>query len=181
MKVEELGVEMMARTGATHKFTVTYEDLADTAGTALTQTLFDDGLAGMDVQFVGHRVIRQFDGGATSELTVAIGYDLASGTDDADGFQAATSVHADGSPVDYTPVIIGDVATDTVDGTYGTEESTVIGSLRTKLNSALKQCRIKFGEAFDIEAVWTATGANLTALTAGEVAFYFRIVDTNKV
>ena len=56
MTVEELGIEMMARTGATHKFTVP-TDLTDTAGTSLTQTLFDDGIAGMDVQYVGHRVI----------------------------------------------------------------------------------------------------------------------------
>lgn len=177
MKVLSLGVEEMARYGATHKFVVTWEDLVATAGTALTVTLRASFAARSRAQYVGHRIVTNFDGGATSELTVALGYDLASGTDDADAFLAATSIHEDGTEILSSPVAITDVATDTVDGTYGAEEAAVIASLRTKLNTVMKYLGMTFNEAWDLEAVFTATGANMTALTQGEVHFYFRLND----
>jgi hypothetical protein len=177
MKVNNLSLEEMAQYGATHKFVVTYEDLNTTAGTALTVTLRSAFAARSRAQYVGHRIVTNFDGGATSELTVALGYDLASGTDDTDAFLAATSIHEDGTEILSSPVAITDVAADAVDGTYGAEEAAVIASLRTKLNTVLKYVGMSFNEAWDLEAVFTSTGANLTALTQGEVHFYFRLND----
>lgn len=177
MKVQNLGVEEMARYGATHKFIVTFEDLNTTAGTAKTLQLRDAFAARSKAQYVGHRIVTTFDGGATSELLVKLGYDLASGTDDDDAFLADTSIHEDGTEILSSPVAVLDVATDTVDETYSTAESTVLASLRTKLNTLIKQVGMSFNVAWDLEAVFTATGANLTALTQGEVHFYFRLND----
>ena len=73
------------------------------------------------------------------------------------------------------------MATDTVDGTYGTEESTVIASLRTKLNSLLKLQPVCHNVAWDLEAVFTSTGANLDALTAGEVWFLVSAVSLDQL
>ena len=116
-----------------------------------------------------------FDGGATSELVAKIGWDLGSGTDDDDGFLADTSLHADATYVKFGPVAIADVSTETVDETYGTQESTVLASLRTKLNPVLKRDVKVFNDTCTINVIWTSTGANLTALTAGQVKFFFAI------
>jgi hypothetical protein len=124
---------------------------------------------------VGHQLDTDFDGGATSGLTAAIGWDLGSGTDDADGLLAAVELHADSTEVQFGPAAIADVASDTVDGTYGTEESTVIASLRTKLNTVLKNGPKVFDDTADLEVAWTATGGNLSVLTSGKVRFWFRI------
>ena len=167
--------------GATHLIKVRYTDLNDTAGTTKTLTPIASIAANTLFQYQGHVLITDFDGGATSELVFTAGYDLSSGTDDADGYAGSTSVHADATEIDAGPVEITDVATDTVDGTYGAEESTVIASLRTKLNSLLKLQPVCHNEAWDFELAWTSTGANLDALTAGEVWFLVSLVNLDQL
>ena len=92
-------------------------------------------------------LVTPFDGGATSELTVQFGYDLAAGTDDADAFIAATSVHLDAT------------------------EILASNGTGTKLAAQ---------EAFDLEVLFTATGANLSTLTAGQINLYFDWIKTTK-
>ena len=174
-------LETVAALGATHVARITYSDLTDTAATTKTVTLLASIAANTLFRYVGHVLITDFDGGATSELTMAVGYDLSSGTDDVDGFQTATSVHADGTEVDVTPELVTDVDTSTVDATYGTEESTVIASLRTKLNLLLKQQPRSFITTWDLECAFTATGANLSTLTSGEVLVLFALVDLDPI
>lgn len=170
-----LDAQEAALRGATHEFVSKYTDLNGTAGTSLTQAVASALPAGTRVEYVGHQLDTDFDGGATSELTAAIGWDLGSGTDDADGLCAAMSLHADGTEIQYGPEAVADVDSSTVDGTYGAQEQAVIGDARTKLNTTLKRGPKVFNDTCTINIVWTATGANLTALTQGQARFWFRI------
>jgi hypothetical protein len=175
MQFQKLDSQEAAMRGATHEAVFYHTDLNATAATSLTSPVVTGLPPGTRLSYVGHQLDVDFDGGATSELTAAIGWDLASGTDDADGFLAATSLHADGTEVQYGPVAAADVAADTVDNTYGQQENDVITSLRTRLNTVLKRDVKVFDDTAEIDVVWTATGANLTALTQGTVRFWFQI------
>lgn len=166
--------------GATHMIIVDFTDLTGTAATSKTQELMVSIPANTRLQYVGHVLQEDFDGPSITELTMAIGYDLSSGTDDSTAFQAATSICGAATEVEATPELVTNVATDTVDGTYGTEESTVIASLRTKLNQVLKLLPRSFTVAWDLDAVFTSTGANLSVLTAGRVAIYVQRYDLNQ-
>lgn len=172
---QRLDTQEAALRGATHAAVYDYTDLNTTAGTSLTSTIVSSLPAGTRCEYVGHQLDTDFDGGSTTNLTAAIGWDLGSGTDDADGFLAATELHADGTEIQYSPTAIADVDASTVDGTYGSQESDVITSLRTKVNTVLKRGAKVFDDTADIEIVWTATGANMTELTQGKVRFFFRI------
>jgi hypothetical protein len=173
-----LSNEEAAATGWTHKWIVDYAGLV-AAGetTAVTLELRATAAARSFIENVDYNVITSFDGGATSELTLKLGYDLASGTDDDDAFVAAASVHADSTPVPtrVSPALVIDAST--VDQTFATEESTVLASLRTEVNKLLLRVRRYFNVAWDFEAVFTATGANLSTLTTGEVHIYARIIE----
>lgn len=175
MNVRQLDSQEAALRGCSHEVIVEYTDLTGTAGTSQTQTIFDDLPAGTRIQYVGHQVDTLFDGGSTSELTAKIGWDLASGTDDDDGLLAATSLHADATYVKFGPPAVADVDSSSVDNTYGQAENDVITSLRTKLNTLLKQGFKVFNDTADINIVWTSTGANLSTLTQGKVRFFLRI------
>lgn len=175
MQLQALDSQQAALRGASHECRVLYTDLSGTASTSLTQTICDDLPAGTRITYIGHQLDTTFDGGATSELTAKIGWDLASGTDDDDGLLAAVSLHADATYVKYSPVAIADVDSSSIDTTYGQAELDVITSARTKLNTAIKNGPKVFNDTADLNIVWTATGANLTALTQGQVRFFFRI------
>lgn len=166
---------------ATHIVKVPYTDLTATAATSGTFDLIAALPANTAFRYVGHILISDFDGPSITELVVKVGYNLSSGTDDDDAFQADTSICGAATEIDATPVEITDVATDTVDTTYGTEESTVIASLRTKLNSVLKLQPVCHNVAWDLEAVFTATGANLSVLTSGEVWFLVAIANLDQL
>lgn len=175
MTLQKLDSQEAALRGASHECVVQYTDLNSTASTSLTQTIADDLPAGTRIAYIGHQLDTLFDGGATSELTAKIGWDLGSGTDDDDGLLAATSLHADATYVKFGPAAVADVDSSTVDNTYGQQENDVITSARTKLNTTLKNGFKVFNDTADLNIVWTSTGANLTALTAGKVRFFFRI------
>lgn len=154
MKEILLTEQERAVSGFTHKFIVPYTDMTSTAGTALTIDL-KSVTAGQIVTNAAHKVVTNFDGGATSALTLELGYDLAAGTDDPNGFIEAVSVHADGTPVAY--------------------------GLANGAAFATKLTGYAFQESATIDAVFTSTGANLTALTQGEVHIYVALADLTKI
>lgn len=96
------------------------------------------------VRSVSYYILEEFDGGATSEMTIQLG----DGTNP-DGYIEASSVHVDG-----TAVIAA-----TTDGAYltiGTDVNTENGKL--------------YGASADtIDALFTATGANTSVLTQGKI------------
>jgi hypothetical protein len=180
MKIESLSSQQASLfIGATHRVNFTFADLNGTAATTLTSTIASLA-AETAVRFVGFHLVAPFDGTSTTGLTLALGINRASGTDDADGFLAATEVHNDATEVIVGPVPLLDVDASTVDNTYGQQENDVITSLRTKLNTLMKLAPQAFSDAADITAAWTSTTANLTDLTSGEIDLYFAIVDLTK-
>lgn len=192
MKVQELGIEEMARWGATHRVVVTYEDINGTgtgygalsasAAAATTGTLnpWASAPAGTQAQFVSGYLKTPFDGTSTTNLTLTIGYDLASGTDKAAGFLAATELHNDATEIVFFPVEIADVSSASVDETYGTQESAALTNAIAAINSAIKSLRKVFGVASDVDLLFTSTAANLTDLISGEVHLLFRVCDLTK-
>lgn len=114
---------------------------ADISAAATTKTVkLVTGLAARGlIKNFAHDLITTFDGGATSELTIKVGHNGAT-VDDDDAYIAATSLHEDASKVICA---VGAGANNV--GGYMPVEST------------------------DIEAVFTATGANTSVLTQGEV------------
>jgi hypothetical protein len=182
MTVSPISVhDAMLLGGGTHLVKIGYADLNGTASTAKTQTIISAIPAGSRFRFIGGRVVTAFDGGAISELTLKLGYNLTSGTDDDDAYLAATSICGAATEILNTPEEITDVDSSTVDNTYGQQENDVITSLRTKLNLVLKGLGTSHNQAWDLEGVFTSTGANLTALTAGELWLIVAIVDHAKV
>lgn len=174
MKIATLSTAQAAATGCTHRFEITYADLT-AADTTQTVTLASILAAGTFVSNVCYKVVTLFDGGSTSDLTVQVGYDVATGTDDANGLLTAHSIHADGTYIMAGPSPIGDADTGTVDGTYGAAESTVIASLRSKLDALTRSAPKAFQESGSVTALFTSSGANLSTLTQGEVHIYARI------
>lgn len=174
-------IDARVASGATHLIKVPYTDLTDTAGTAKTLSLITGIPANTLFRFVGQVLITDFAGTSITELTAAVGYDLTSGTDDADGFQAATSVCGAATEIDATPEVITDVDASATDTTYGQAELDVLNSCRSKTNLVLKQLPRCFNEAWDLEAVFTSTGANLSVLTAGEVWFLVAMCNLDQI
>ena len=145
--------------GFSHLWKIRYTDLNDTA--ALTKTLqlmgtAANGVAVGDFVMAAAMYLRTaFVGTAVTNLAIEVGYDLASGTDDPDAFLDSYE--------------LAGVATEVLaaDG-----NGAVFATLRTGY---------AFQEAADIEALFTAVGANLSALTAGEVWVFLRIVRLPKL
>ena len=98
----------------------------------------------------------EFDGGATSELTIQVG----DGTNP-DGYIEAASVHADATSV----------AAALADGAYtaGTDDNTDVTA--SVVNGKL------YSAADTIDALFTATGANVSVLTAGKVRVVVSYLD----
>jgi hypothetical protein len=180
MKIESLSTQQASLfNGATHRVNFTFADLSGTAATTLTSSIASL-TARSAVRFLGFHLVTAFDGTSTTNLSLALGINRASGTDLATGFLAATELHNDATEIVIGPVPIGDVDASTVDNTYGQAENDVITSLRTKLNTLMKLAPQAYSDAAAIEAYWTATGANLTDLSSGEIDLYFAIVDLTK-
>lgn len=134
----------IAGMGFTHRWKITYADLSAAATTESVE-LVGDLVAGDMVESVYYDLITPFDGGATSELTIQVGYDLATGTDDPDAFIAAASVHADAT------------------------------AIANGLNTGAAKGGYAPYEAADMDILFTSTGANISVLTAGEVWVYARV------
>lgn len=140
----------------THLFKIFHTDLNDTAGTGKTLELLTGISKGNFVYKAAHLIRTNFDGGATSALALDVGWDAASGTDDADGIIAAREIHEDA-----TEVPAGDA------------NGAAFAASRT-------------GYAFLVDggkltATLTSTGGNLTALTQGEVWVAVAMIDIGKL
>ena len=119
----------------------------DLTAAATTQTL--DLLAlelGDYVNKAAFYLKTPFDGGATTNLTLDVGESL---TPDADAFLDGYELHADGSEV-----LAGD------------GNGAAFATLRTGFVALA---------AGSVQALFTATGANMTALTQGEVWIYLNV------
>lgn len=154
MKTILLGQDEQRYSGYTHRFTVDYTDLS-AAATTKTLSLISGLALGSIVKEAAYYLETSFDGGATSALTLKVGYNLAAGTDDDDSFVAGNSIHADSSPV-----LAGD------------GNGAAFATLRTGY---------AFQESAAIEALFTATGANLNTLTQGKVHIFLAVVDMKKL
>lgn len=176
--VIELPLEEQVKLGATHRIAVDYAKLAETADTTVTLTIADY-LARDVVGDAFFDLATPFDGGATSALKVDFGYNGAT-TDDADAFLDNIEVHVDATEVLASVGAKPTVGSETVDGTYGTHESTVISELVTGV-TALYNRKVALVEAGDLELVFTATGANLSALTTGTLYIYYTHKQLSKV
>lgn len=140
---------------------IPYTELVGTAATTKTVTIATIP-TDASVEFVGYYLVQNFDGGATSALTVQIGDD-----DDADGFLAAASVHADSTPLSSRQNT----------GAYFTGEDS---GTETTAN-VIKSKNYDNASTKSLNVLFTATGANLTALTQGRVRIVVRGVDYTKV
>jgi len=139
----------MAQMGFTHRFEIPYTDLTSTASTSVAISLATYA-AGKGVTAAAYKLVTPFDGGATSALALDVGHNGAT-TDDPDSILDNYEIH-----VDATEVL------------YGDGNGAVFATLRTGYFPL---------DAGAYEATFTATGANLTALTTGEVHIYLNIVD----
>lgn len=153
MYIEELSSQELNRTGFSHKAVITYDDLDGTAATSLALTVGKIARGGL-ISAAGYRLVTAFDGTSTTNLVIDFGYDYASLTDDPDAFIDNLELHNDGTE------ILGS------DG-----NGAVFATLRTGWQAL---------EAADLEVLFTATGANLTDLTSGEVHVYWKQSDLTK-
>jgi len=139
----------MAQLGFTHRFEIPYTDLTGTASTSVAISLATYA-AGKGVTAAAYKLVTAFDGGATSALALDVGHNGAT-TDDPDSILDNYEIHADATEV-----------------LYGDGNGAAFATLRTGYFPL---------DAGAYEATFTATGANLTVLTTGEVHIYLRIVD----
>ncbi len=155
MKSFELPIETMARTGFTHRFEITYADVAAISGaTTAGAIVLAAYAAGKGIVNAAYRLVTAFDGGATSALALDVGWNGAT-TDDPDGAIDNYEIH-----VDATEILFGDA------------NGAGFATLRTGYFPL---------DAGNYEATFTATGANLSTLTTGEVHIYLGLVDLTKI
>lgn len=138
-----------ARHGWTHEAVVDYTDLTDTAGVRKVVALWNVN-PGDVVEKVGFKLISDFDGGSTSSLDITVGdgddTDRFIGSDAGGTSTSATIIHADDTEVDWA-----------------CNDGQGISAPHT------------YSAADTIDAVFFATGANLSTLTAGKIRIVARI------
>jgi len=149
MKIRRFCSEEIGATPFTDVAEISYTDLvALGAVTSGTLSLITGLTAGAIVTGAAYSLVTPFDGGATSALALDVGFNGAS-VDDPDAFLDNYQVHLDG-----TEVLAGD------------GNGAAFATLRTGH---------AFVESADIEALFTATGGNLNALTAGKIRIYLAV------
>jgi hypothetical protein len=150
MKTRELTSVEERSSGYTHCFQLKAVTDVNTAGLTQTVTLLSGLIAGDAVTAGAFYLPTAFTGGAGTNLSLEVGYDVAAGTDDPDGIFAGSEINSAA-----TEVLAG-----LADG------ADMIGNFTGKA----------FVETASITALFTAVGANLSTLTAGEVWIFLRIV-----
>lgn len=154
MHITKLSAEETRESGFTHKAAITYADLVATAGTSKALVILSGLVAGFLVRAAAFRLVSGFVGTSITALTLKVGYNGAS-VDDDDGLIESASVCTANSPI-----LAGDA---------------------TGAVFATKRTGFAPQEAAAIEALFTATGANFTALTAGVVHVYLSVSDLSKL
>lgn len=157
MQVIELTLEEQVKTGRSHMVVIDFTDFAGVASTGKTFAVLP--YVARDILERGaFDLVTPFVGASITGLTVKLGWNGAT-TDLANGLLealelcgAATEILADAGSID----------TSAIDATFGAPELAVLTSLRNRQAYAAQ-------DAGNVEAVFTATGANLSVLTAGKV------------
>lgn len=161
MQVIELGLEERVKCGRSHMAIIDFTDLNTTAGTGKTLQLAPY-IARDILERGAFDLVTPFQGASITSLTAALGWNGAT-TDLANGLFEAKELC-----VDATEILAdaGSIDGSTTDGTYGSQELAVLNSLRNRQAYAAQ-------DAGNVEIVFTASGANLTALTVGRVRVFF--------
>jgi hypothetical protein len=152
LKTSVLSLEEQAKTGFTHKSVLTYSDIATLGGanTAVTISLLPY-TAGTAFQAAAYKIVGTgFVGPSITNLTVIVGWNGAT-TDDDNGLIEASEIATAGTEVLY---LLGNGEA------FATKKSGYVAL-----------------DAGSIQAVFTATGANLNVLTEGEIHIYLKAVD----
>lgn len=152
LKTSILSIEEQAKTGFTHKSVISYSDIAAAAGaaTAVTMSLLPY-TAGTAFQAAAYKIVGTgFVGPSVTNLTVIVGWNGAT-TDDDNGLITASEI-----------------------ATAGTEILYLLGNGAAFAANATGYVALDAGS---IQAVFTATGANLNVLTSGEIHIYLKAVD----
>ena len=154
MKISKLSAEETRESGFTHKAAITFADFASVAATTKVHVIFSGLVAGFLVRNAAFRLVSGFVGASVTNLTLQLGWTGASSDDD-NGLIEAVELATAG-----TEILAGDATG---------------AALATKRTGFAPQ------EAAAIEALFTATGANLSVLTAGEVHIYLAVSDLSKL
>ncbi len=160
--------------GCSHLQVVDFNDFADTAGATKTLSIFT-GKARQGLGRIFYALKTNFDGGATSGLTVQGTLNYASSTDKV--VLAAHELHEDSTEVVAGPAGLAVVDASTVDDTYGNPENLVLTSARSRIDSLTGRIPIIPGEAWTLDLLFTATGGNLNLITSGKVQFFIEVID----
>ena len=150
----QLNAADQARYGYTHKSVITFADLVALGAVSSGVVSLATYTAGLGCTKAAFRLVTAFTGGATSALALDVGHNGAT-TDDPDSILDNYEVHSTG-----TEILFGD------------GNGAVFATLRTGYYPL---------DAGTYEALFTATGGNLNALTAGEVNIYLKLEDLTKV
>jgi hypothetical protein len=150
----QLNAADQARFGFTHKVVITFADLTALGAVASGTVALATYTAGLGCTKAAFRLVTAFTGGATSALALDVGHNGAT-TDDPDSILDNYEVHSTGTEI-----------------MFGDGNGAVFATLRTGYYPL---------DAGTYEALFTATGANLNVLTAGEVNIYLRLEDLTKV
>ena len=154
MKISKLSAEETRESGFTHKAAITFADFASVAATTKVHVIFSGLVAGFLVRNAAFRLVSGFVGASVTNLTLQLGWNGASSDDD-NGLIEAVELATAG-----TEILAGDA---------------------TGAAFATKRTGFAPQEAAAIEALFTATGANLSVLTAGEVHIYLAVSDLSKL
>ena len=153
--ITKLSDQETRESGYTHKAVIAFTDLTGTAATTKTESLLTGLGVGNIITGAAFRRASGFVGASVTNLTMAVGYDLAAGTDDPDGIIEAVELATAG-----TEILAGDA---------------------TGVIFATKRTGFAPQEGCTVTALFTATGANLSVLTAGEVHVFISVVDLSKI
>jgi len=153
MKITKLSAEETRESGFTHKAIITF---ADFSAAAVTQvfTLISGLVAGFLVKEAAFRLVSGFVGADVTALKLDVGWNGAS-VDDPDGLLDNYELATAG-----TEILSGD------------GNGAAFATLRTGFAPQ---------EAATLEATFTATGANVSVLTAGEVHIFLSVVNLLKM
>lgn len=172
-RTRKLGVEECAALGRNTVFEIDYAGLSGAGATTSTiLTLISSLAAKFEISRVRYHLPAAFVGASITAMKMDVGVTSLT-TDFINQAEVVTATPTPAGPPDLT------ISTTTVDETYATPESTVLTNLRSYVNQMIGQRKV-ITSAVDVLATFTATGANLSALTAGRVVILAQVVDLSK-
>lgn len=153
MNIKKLSAEETRESGFTHKAVITHADLTAAATTEALTILSGLGL-GYLVRAAAFRLVSGFVGTDVTALKLDVGWNGAA-VDDADGLLDNYEIATAGTEI-----------------LAGTGNGAAFAANITGFAPV---------EAATIEALFSATGANVSVLTAGEVHIYLAVSDLSKL